>query len=153
MTSTVNTQRISALLFLVFSFLDVIICNEETVAQIGPEHMVDDRGNYIPFGFWFRGNPLFPESGPNPKKSLSSGRSIRAIPGSFDEMLQVNSPLDQADQGWNKGGDQVDQRVAWNKSSDQVDQRVAWNKAIKQQMVISSMIRLFLVLYKGLQKV
>ena len=63
--------------------------------------------------------------------------------------LQVNRLLDQADQGLNKGGDQVDQRVAWNKSGDQVDQRVAWNKAIKQQMVISSMIRLFLVLYKG----
>ena len=51
---------------------------------------------------------------------------------------QVNRPLDQADQ-W----------VAWNKGGDQVDQRVAWNKAIKQQMVISSMIRLFLVIYKG----
>ena len=77
---------------------------------------------------------------------------------------QVNRPLDQADQqvawnkggdqvdqqvAWNKGGDQVDQRVAWNKGGDQVDQRVAWNKAIKQQMVISSMIRLFLVIYKG----
>ena len=59
----------------------------------------------------------------------------------------MNRLLDQADQGLNKGGDQVDQRVAWNKSGDQVDQRVAWNKAIKQQMVISSMIRLFLVLY------
>ena len=64
---------------------------------------------------------------------------------------QVNRPLDQADQqvAWNKGGDQVDQQVAWNKDGDQVDQRVAWNKAIKQQMVISSMIRLFLVIYKG----